>query len=186
MNQNRHQTIDETTSTDRFKLTIELFEDVVPQTAERFQTYCRRGTYEGCDFFRIIPGFMMQGGDTVKNDGTGFDVVKHPDENFRRKHDRPLLLSCANSGPNTNGSQFFFTFKPQPHLNGKHVVFGAVEGVREKRHVRGRNPTGFGQGDEFRTVCDLRKFIREMESCGKASGSVVRGVCTIVDCGEIL
>jgi cyclophilin family peptidyl-prolyl cis-trans isomerase len=122
------------------RLTIELFADTTPKTAENFRALCtgERGTssvsnkaltIEGCKFHRVINGFMAQGGDFTKGDGTGGESIygeKFRDENFIRKHDSPGMLSMANSGANTNGSQFFLTFKPTAHLDGRHVVFGQV------------------------------------------------------------
>jgi cyclophilin family peptidyl-prolyl cis-trans isomerase len=122
------------------RIIMELFADVVPRTAENFRVFCtgERGIsgttkknmhYKGTIFHRIISGFMAQGGDTTRGDGTGGESIygnKFHDENFRLKHDQAGLLSMANSGLNTNGSQFFLTFKATPHLNGRHVVFGKV------------------------------------------------------------
>ncbi|EKX52312.1 cyclophilin type peptidyl-prolyl cis-trans isomerase [Guillardia theta CCMP2712] len=141
------------------RIQMELYMDVVPKTATNFLKLCTgemgQGAsgkplhFKGCKFHRIISGFMAQGGDFTRGDGTGGESIygaKFPDENFVSKHDRPGLLSMANSGPNTNGSQFFITFQPTPHLNGKHVVFGRViagmEVVREMEKVQtGRGNT---------------------------------------------
>ena len=135
------------------RIEIELFRDVVPKTADNFLKLCTGEAgvgaqgkplhFKGCKFHRIIPGFMAQGGDFTRGNGTGGESIygeKFKDENFVLKHDRPFLLSMANAGPNTNGSQFFLTFKPTPHLNGKHVVFGRVVGgmdvVRDMEKVQ--------------------------------------------------
>lgn len=111
------------------KLIIKLFSNIVPKTCDNFRTLCESKKYFESPFHRIIKDFMIQGGDFTNGNGTGGASIyggKFPDENFKLKHDRPYLLSMANSGPNTNGSQFFIITDPQPHLDGKHVVFGEI------------------------------------------------------------
>jgi len=117
------------------RLVFVLHNDVAPRTCGNFielVTHQHRYGYKGTSFFRIIPGFMCQGGDWVTNNGANSNSVfsrKFIDENFKLKHDGPGTLSMANSGPNTNGSQFFITFQATPWLDGKNVVFGKmVEG----------------------------------------------------------
>ena len=112
---------------------IKLFDDELPITTKNFRQIAKNGIngkrYNNSIFHRIIPNFMIQGGDILNNDGTGSISIygeKFDDEGFTIKHDKPGLLSMANSGPNTNGSQFFITTVPTPHLDNKHVVFGEV------------------------------------------------------------
>jgi len=129
------------------RLKMELFSDIVPKTAENFRQLCtgeyrvnsRPQGYKNATFHRVVPNFMCQGGDFLKGDGTGsFSIYgdKFPDENFQEKHTGPGLLSMANSGPNTNGCQFFITTAKCDFLDGKHVVFGKViDGVLTLRKI---------------------------------------------------
>ncbi|ESW34470.1 hypothetical protein PHAVU_001G155500 [Phaseolus vulgaris] len=154
------------------RIVIQLFDSIVPKTAENFRALCtgEKGIgestgkplhYKGTSFHRIIKGFMAQGGDFSRGNGTGGESIyggKFADENFKLRHDGPGFLSMANSGPNTNGSQFFITFKRQPHLDGKHVVFGKV--------VNGMDA------------------LKKIELVGTSDGKPTQTV-KIIDCGEV-
>jgi cyclophilin family peptidyl-prolyl cis-trans isomerase len=146
------------------RIEIELFTDIVPNTAENFRSICAgdRGlTYKGCKFHRVIPNFMLQSGDITNNNGTGGLSIygrTFNDENFILRHEKAGLLSMANSGPNTNGSQFFITTIATPWLDGKHVVFGRV--------INGMN------------------IVTEIESLGTQSGNTYQNI-VITNCGQL-
>ena len=113
-------------TTKRGNITLELFDDKTPKTCANFEKLAKEGFYDGLTFHRVIEDFMIQGGCPLGN-GTGgpgyeFEDEFHPD----LKHDQPGILSMANAGPNTNGSQFFITHVPCDWLDGKHTVFGKV------------------------------------------------------------
>lgn len=116
-------------TTNQGSLTIELFHEVAPMHVTSTIYLTKIGFYDNLTFHRVIPGFMAQGGDPLGN-GTGspgyYYSGEFNKENARAKHDRPGILSMANRGPETDGSQFFLTFGPTPHLNGRHTVFGEV------------------------------------------------------------
>jgi len=110
------------------ELFVKLHDDICPKTCENFRALSKI-EYKGCVMHRLIKGFMVQTGDYENHNGTGGKSIwgpKFPDENFILKHDKRGVLAMANSGENTNGSQFYVTFAPTPHLDGKHVVFGEV------------------------------------------------------------
>ncbi|KAF2666187.1 cyclophilin 1 short isoform [Microthyrium microscopicum] len=152
------------------RINFTLFDDVVPKTTENFRTICAGGPkgehYKGSKFHRVIPQFMLQGGDFTRGNGTGGRSIygeKFADENFKLKHDRPYLLSMANAGPNTNGSQFFVTTVVTSWLDGKHVVFGEVSDEQGKA------------------------IVRAIEKCGSSSGAIKykEMAPTIVDSGVL-
>lgn len=113
-----------TIETEKGKIVLELFASDVPVTVSNFVFLAREGFYDGTTFHRVIPGFMAQGGDP-SGTGRGGPGYSFADEFTDHTHNAGAL-SMANAGPNTNGSQFFITYTPQPHLNGKHSVFGQL------------------------------------------------------------
>lgn len=174
------------------RVVFELYNDVVPKTAENFRALCtgENGVgqagkplyYKGSAFHRVIKGFMIQGGDFTAGNGTGGESIygeKFEDENFKLKHDKPFLLSMANAGPGTNGSQFFVTTVPTKHLDGKHVVFGevisgksiirAVENVKTGENDKPVEPCVIADCGEVPAGADLTEFTKkEPDSTGDA------------------
>jgi len=160
-------------SEDTLRIDMTLFTKHYPRTAENFRALCtgEKGkltsgaelTYKGSVFHRVMPGNMCQGGDFTNGNGTGGESIYGPKfddewDNGYIAHDRPYLLSMANSGPNTNGSQFFLTVAATKHLDGKHVVFGQV------------NKESFAA-------------VKKIEALGSAEGATTQPV-TIKECGE--
>ncbi len=135
-----------TFTTPKGEIRVELFEDKTPKTVANFEKLAGEGFYNGLKFHRVIEDFMIQGG-CPKGTGTGDPGYKFNDEfHPELKHNKPGILSMANSGPNTNGSQFFITHVPCPWLDGKHTVFGAVLGDGQKV------VDAIKQGDKMETV----------------------------------
>ncbi|CAN5556991.1 peptidylprolyl isomerase [soil metagenome] len=139
--------------TERGDITVELYADKVPLTVENFVNLAQGGFYDGTTFHRVISGFMAQGGDPTGT-GTGGPGYQFGDEfHPSLRHDGAGILSMANAGPGTNGSQFFLTFGPTPHLDNKHSVFGKVtDGMDVLRSIRERDPRDREPGDKIETI----------------------------------
>nr|XP_011444704.2 peptidyl-prolyl cis-trans isomerase D isoform X1 [Crassostrea gigas] len=170
------------------RIVFELFKDKLPKTAENFRALCtgEKGIgkstgcplhFKKCPFHRIIKDFMVQGGDFSNKNGTGGESIygeKFEDEGFPYTHDKPGLLSMANAGPNTNGSQFFILCKPAHHLDGKHVVFGKVlKGmgvVRELENVE-------KEEEKPKLKCMI-------SDCGELAPGEDDGICSADDSGD--
>ena len=143
-----------TFKTEKGDISVELFADKAPRTVENFVNLARAGFYDGTTFHRVIGGFMAQGGDPTGT-GTGGPGYQFGDEfHPSLRHDSPGVLSMANAGPGTNGSQFFITYGPTPHLDDRHSVFGKVtagmdvlQSLRERDPQRDRQP-----GDRIETI----------------------------------
>ena len=133
--------------TSQGSLDIELDDERAPESVRNFLAYAQKGHYDGTVFHRVIKGFMAQGGDPTGS-GAGGPGYKFEDEiHAALRHDEPGILSMANAGPGTNGSQFFITYVATPHLDGKHTVFGrviegmdVVEAIPERDPARAREP----------------------------------------------
>jgi cyclophilin family peptidyl-prolyl cis-trans isomerase len=140
--------------TQRGEFSVELFATDAPLTVENFVNLARSGFYDGTTFHRVIPGFMAQGGDPTGTSRGGPGYTFGDEFSPSRRHDGPGVLSMANVGPGTNGSQFFITFGPTPHLDGRHSVFGRVtEGMEVVRSLRERDPDRDpNPGDRIETI----------------------------------
>jgi peptidyl-prolyl cis-trans isomerase B (cyclophilin B) len=140
--------------TQRGEIVCQLYASQAPLTVENFVNLARAGYYDGTTFHRVIPGFMAQGGDPTGTGrgGPGYTFGDEFDASLR--HDGPGVLSMANAGPGTNGSQFFLTFGPTPHLDDRHTVFGRVsDGMDVLLSIRERDPSRDPQpGDTIETI----------------------------------
>jgi peptidyl-prolyl cis-trans isomerase B (cyclophilin B) len=151
-----------TIETGKGKIRLQLFPDQVPVTAGNFVNLANRGYYNGLKFHRVIDNFMIQGG-CPYGSGTGGPGYKFEDEFVPElRHDKPGVLSMANAGPGTNGSQFFITHVPTPWLDDKHTVFGKVVGDEDQDVVN-----GIAQGDEIVSVTfegDTAQLMQQIQS----------------------
>lgn len=146
-----------TMETAKGKLVLELFAKDVPKTVNNFVFLAREGFYDGCTFHRVIPDFMAQGGDPTGT-GMGGPGYRFADEFTSHKHGTGAL-SMANAGANTNGSQFFITYTPQPGLDGRHSVFGQlIEGMDVLKKLTPRDPS---QNPQFQGDKIIRITIKE-------------------------
>jgi cyclophilin family peptidyl-prolyl cis-trans isomerase len=140
--------------TERGEIVCELFAADAPLTVENFINLARSGYYDGTTFHRVIPGFMAQGGDPTGTGSGGPGYTFGDEFSPKRRHDGPGVLSMANAGPRTNGSQFFITFGATPHLDNKHSVFGRVSsGMEVLLSIRERDPgRDRAPGDRIDTI----------------------------------
>jgi peptidyl-prolyl cis-trans isomerase B (cyclophilin B) len=149
-----HKTYTARYKTERGEIVCQLHARQAPLTVENFVNLARAGFYDGTTFHRVIPGFMAQGGDPTGT-GRGGPGYSFRDEfTPELRHDAAGVLSMANAGPGTNGSQFFLTLAPTPHLDGRHTVFGRVtDGMDVLRSIRERDPMGDPKpGDRIDTI----------------------------------
>jgi cyclophilin family peptidyl-prolyl cis-trans isomerase len=132
---------------------IELYADKAPVTVNNFVFLARDGFYDDVTFHRVIAGFMAQSGDPTGT-GRGGPGYRFKDEfHPKLRHNGAGILSMANAGPNTNGSQFFITFGPQPHLDNRHAVFGkVVKGMEVVKSISVRDPNDSKPGDRIKTI----------------------------------
>lgn len=140
--------------TERGDFTVTLYAAEAPLTVENFISLARSGYYDGTTFHRVIPGFMAQGGDPTGTGRGGPGYTFRDEFSPARRHDAPGVLSMANAGPGTNGSQFFITFAPTPHLDNRHTVFGRVtDGMDVVMAIRERDPDSDpNPGDRIETI----------------------------------
>ena len=146
-------------NTDSGKFTVQLYDDLAPYTVENFINLSENNFYNGTTFHRVIPGFMAQGGDPTGT-GSGGPGYKFNDEfSSSLRHDGEGILSMANAGPNTNGSQFFITYTATPHLDGMHTVFGKIiEGMDVVNSIRERDPMSDAEeGDKIHKITIEKK-----------------------------